>query len=106
MQSQHSQPDHIFLAGGFNYFPGTAKAGAQHKTVSGLQMLLLAALFRDDRAARENVAELPLVIDDAPFARRRHRPRRSSRCGTADRPRSPDLPPGRRVRGRCCRNRW
>ena len=67
-RSSRSELDHIFLASRFNHFPAALEAGPEHETVAGAHRACLAAVLGDHRNAGQDVAELPLVIFDAPFA--------------------------------------
>src|SRR5438067_10208559 len=66
-----SKPDHIFLACRLQHLPGALEARPQHEAVPGPHSTGLAAVLGNHRDAGQDVAELPLVIDDAPFAGRR-----------------------------------
>src|SRR5262245_23550424 len=64
-----SHPDHVLLAGGLQHFPGALEAGPEHEGVAGAQYVFGTALFGDHRHPGKDVAELPLLIFDAPFSR-------------------------------------
>ncbi len=67
-QAALSKPDYIFFARSFNNVPGTFETRLNNKTIACFKRTCLAALFRQNRVACQNMAKLPFVIFYAPFS--------------------------------------